>query len=51
MSENQITPPPKRQYPKLFEKTIPIALGILVLVIFLMVLFTIGVAFGLFTGG
>jgi len=40
--------PPKRQYPKLFEKTIPIAIGILVVIIAGILLFAIGVIFGVF---
>jgi hypothetical protein len=42
--------PPKRQYPKLFEKTIPIAIGILVVIIAGILLFAIGVLFGVFNG-
>jgi hypothetical protein len=42
--------PPKRQYPKLFEKTVPIAIGILVVVITGVLVFAIGVIFGLFNG-
>jgi hypothetical protein len=42
--------PPKRQYPKLFEKTIPIAIGILVVVISGVLVFAIAVIFGLFNG-
>ena len=42
--------PPKRQYPKLFEKTVPIVIGILAVVITGVLVFAIGVIFGLFTG-
>ncbi len=42
--------PPKRQYPKLFEKTIPIAIGILVVVLAGLIVFAIGVIFGIFNG-
>ncbi|MES0361650.1 MAG: hypothetical protein ABUK20_12090 [Anaerolineales bacterium] len=42
--------PPKRQYPKFFEKTVPIAIGILVVVITGVLVFAIGVIFGLFNG-
>ena len=41
-------PPAKKQYPKLYEKTIPIVLGILALVILAMLIYTVGVALGLF---
>jgi hypothetical protein len=41
--------PPKREYPKLYEKTVPIFLGILVILILAMLIYTIGVAVGLFT--
>ena len=40
-------PAPKKQYPKFYEKTIPIAIGILVIVIGIMLVITIGVALGI----
>jgi tetrahydromethanopterin S-methyltransferase subunit G len=41
---------PKREYPKFFEKSIPIAIGILVVIIIGMLLFAIGVILGVFSG-
>jgi tetrahydromethanopterin S-methyltransferase subunit G len=41
---------PKREYPKFFEKSIPIAIGILVVIIIGMLIFAIGVILGLFSG-
>lgn len=42
--------PPKRQYPPLYEKVVPIALGIVVFAIFALLLIIFGVALGLFPG-
>ncbi|UCD99174.1 MAG: hypothetical protein JSV42_00170 [Chloroflexota bacterium] len=42
--------PPKREYPQFFEKSIPIAIGILVVIIIGMLIFAAGVILGLFTG-
>jgi hypothetical protein len=42
--------PTKREYPKFYEKTVPIVLGILAIVILAMLIYTIGIALGLFTG-
>jgi hypothetical protein len=42
--------PPNRQYPKFFEKTVPIAIGVLVVVITSVLVFAIAVIFGLFNG-
>ena len=47
MTENK----PKRQYPPIYEKLIPIAIGLLVLVIFLMLAYTIAVGAGLLKFG
>ena len=41
---------PKREYPKFFEKSIPIAIGILVVIIIGMLIFAIGVILGLVSG-
>ena len=41
---------PKREYPKFFEKSIPIAIGILVVIIIGMLIFAIGIILGLFSG-
>ena len=37
----------KRQYPKCYEKFVPVAIGAILLIILGMVIFTLGVAFGL----
>ena len=50
MEDDSKNLPPKRQYPKLFEKTIPIAIGILVVVLAGLIVFAIGVIFGIFNG-
>jgi hypothetical protein len=42
--------PPKRQYPPLYEKVVPIALAIIVAAIFILLLIIVGVALGLFPG-
>ena len=42
--------PPKRQYPPFYEKAVPIALGIISVVIIVLLLIIIGVALGLFPG-
>ncbi len=48
----RITPSsPKRQYPAFYEKFIPIAIGILAIVIFGMLVFTIAVGVGLLKFG
>jgi len=46
---DQIKPPPnKRAYPKFYEKGIPIALGILLFIIVIVLLFALAVAAGVF---
>ena len=40
--------PPKREYPILYEKSVPILIGVLLFVIVIMVIFAIGVALGIF---
>jgi hypothetical protein len=37
----------KRQYPKFYEKTVPIAIGLIVLIIIGMLVFALGVVIGL----
>ena len=41
-------PTPKRQYPPIYEKLVPIALGLLGVIILGVLIFTLAVAFGLF---
>ncbi len=47
MSE-QKNPPPRRQYPRLYEKAVPIVLGVIVLAILILVVVILAVALGLF---
>jgi tetrahydromethanopterin S-methyltransferase subunit G len=49
MPDKDFTPPPKREYPKFFEKSIPIAIGILVVIIIGMLIYALGVILGVFT--
>ena len=42
--------PPKRQYPPLYEKVVPIALGIIAIAIVVLLLIIFGVLLGLFPG-
>ena len=42
--------PPKRQYPPLYEKLVPIALGIILALIIVLLLIIFGAALGLFPG-
>jgi hypothetical protein len=48
MAENSPEPPQKRSYPAFFEKTIPIAIGVLILIIFVMLIFAVAVIMGVF---
>jgi hypothetical protein len=48
MRERQSNPPPRREYPPLYEKIIPIALGTIVIAIIILLLVIIGVITGLF---
>ena len=41
---------PKRQYPYFYEKVVPIALGLIVLAIVVLLFIIVGVALGLFPG-
>ena len=50
MVEKGPGPAPKREYPEFFEKSIPIAIGILVVIIIGMLIFAIAVILGLFNG-
>jgi hypothetical protein len=42
--------PPKRQYPVFYEKVVPVALAVIVLIIVALLLIIFGVALGLFPG-
>ena len=50
MPDKPDRPPPQRRYPPLYEKLVPIALGIIVLIIVALLLIIVGVALGLFPG-
>ena len=50
MDEQDNRMPPKRQYPPLYEKVVPIALGVIAIVIVVLVLIIFAVALGLFPG-
>jgi hypothetical protein len=41
----------ERKYPQLYEKTIPIIIGILALIIFVMLIYTIAVGVGILNFG
>ncbi len=47
---NQNKQSPKRQYPSLYEKGIPIVLGAIAIAIIILLLIIAGVVFGLFPG-
>ncbi len=42
--------PAKRRYPPFYEKVVPIALGIIALIVVVLLLIILGVALGLFPG-
>jgi len=50
MADNTPKPTPKREYPAFFERSIPIAIGILVVIFIVMLIFAIGAVLGVFTG-
>ena len=50
MPTNDKRTPPRRRYPGLYERLIPIALGIIILAITVLVIVILGVALGLFPG-
>ena len=47
MTDQSLEKTNQRQYPKFYEKFVPVAIGAIVLIILGMIVFTIGVAFGL----
>jgi hypothetical protein len=49
MSGNDKHGAPKRQYPAFYERFIPIALGIIILAILILLIVIFGVALGLFS--
>ena len=50
MSEKKQRTSPKRQYPPLYEKVVPLALGIIVVAIIVLLAIIVSVALGLFPG-
>jgi hypothetical protein len=48
MPEQDNHTPPKRQYPPLYEKLVPIALAIIAIAIVVILIIIVGVALGLF---
>lgn len=46
MTESPKKSPPQRQYPDFYEKGVPIAIGILLVIIVIMIIFAISVALG-----
>jgi len=50
VSEKNQRASPKRQYPPLYEKVVPIALGIIVVAIVVLLVIIASVALGLFPG-
>jgi hypothetical protein len=50
MSNDEKRASPKRRYPGLYDKAIPIALGIIVLAVVVLLVVIFGVALGLFPG-
>ncbi len=41
----------KRQYPPLYERIVPVVLGVIVIAIVVLLFISVGVALGLFPGG
>jgi len=48
MSSNDNRRPPKRRYPAVYERLIPVALGIIVLAVVVLLIVIFAVALGLF---
>ena len=48
MTESPKKIPPQRQYPNIYEKVVPVAIGVLLFVIVIMIIFAVGVALGVF---
>jgi hypothetical protein len=44
--EKENAPPPKHEYPPIYEKLVPIALAIIVVVVVVLLLIILGVALG-----
>jgi hypothetical protein len=50
MDDKDEPTPARRRYPPLYEKAVPIALGIIVLIVVALLVIILGVALGLFPG-
>lgn len=50
MNEEDKAPSPKRTYPPVYEKVVPIALVVIVIVVVVLLLIILGVALGLIGG-
>ena len=50
MNEPKDAPRPKRQYPPLYERLVPIALGIIAVIVIILLLIIVSVALGVFPG-
>ena len=50
MEEKRNSTPQKHQYPRLYEKIIPIAVGLIALAIVILIIIIVGVIFGWFPG-
>ena len=50
MADNDRRPSTERKYPELYEKLVPIALGVIVVAIVVLLIVAIAVALGLFSG-
>ena len=50
MNDKHDAPRPKRQYPPLYERLVPIALAIIAVIIVVLLLIILSVALGLFPG-
>jgi hypothetical protein len=50
MTDNDQRPSTERKYPELYEKLVPIALGVIVVAIVALLIVAIAVALGLFSG-
>lgn len=48
MPNTEQNPSPQRQYPEIYEKFIPISIGILTVIVAGVILFALGVALGIF---
>ena len=51
MTDKQDRRSPKRRYPQIYERLVPIALGIIAVIIVVLLFITVAVALGLFPNG